>query len=97
MSEHFERYHAQKQEAENEVIKLIGETMGYGRIMQLGQKFWREQLEEQGLGGGEFASGPCVSLTVPCGCSSGRCDWCCGAGWLTEHVKAVKDKMDGDA
>ncbi len=80
---------------EKKFIKQVGERIGYGRIMQIGQELWREQLEEMGLAGGEFASGPCVASTVPCGCKD-SCGWCCGAGWLTEHVKAVKDKMENE-
>lgn len=70
--------------------------MGYGRIMQLAQRHWRESLIKQGMPpGGEFQYGPCVAMTVPCGCErQSKCDWCCGSGWLTEKVKAVKDQME---
>ncbi len=86
-------YILEQQEDEKKFIKSIGKTMGYGRIMQLGQECWREALEKEGYVGGEFQCGPCVALTVPCGCS-GSCDWCCGSGWLTKHVKSIKDKTE---
>lgn len=73
--------------------RQLGSNIGYGRMMQLAQQLWRESLIKQGYPpGGEFAYGPCVALTVPCGCQ-GSCDWCNGAGWLTHKVKAVKDSM----
>lgn len=84
-------------EAEKEIVKNIGEKIGYGRMMQLAQELWREKLEKEqpSLVGGEFAYGPCVSMTVPCECErteeNPHCDWCCGSGWLTEKVKKIKD------
>lgn len=80
-------------EAEKEIIKREGDKMGYGRMMQLAQECWREYLIEQDYpAGGEFAYGPCVGGTTACGCSGG-CDWCAGSGWLTTHVKRIKDKQ----
>lgn len=80
-------------ELEKAQVFKIGDNIGYGRLMQLAEICWRERLKEQGFEGGEFRSGPCASLTVPCGCGS-SCDWCEGCGWLTPHVKAIKDKLD---
>ena len=80
--------------AEEKVLaKHLGDKIGYGRMMQLAQEGWREVLEKQGIEGGEFAYGPCVAMTVPCECDpeEEHCDWCCGAGWLTEHVKQIKE------
>ncbi len=76
---------------EKEFIKNVGDKMGYGRIMQLAQECWSDILKEEGFAGGEFRIGPCVAMTVSCGCKTG-CDWCGGSRWLTEHVKTIKDK-----
>lgn len=77
-----------------EVTKL-GEGIGYGNMMHLAQACWKESLARQGYPtGGEFIVGTCVAMTVPCGCERYSCDWCCGSGWLTKHVKEVKDRED---
>ena len=75
---------------EDELRELM-RTVGYGRTMQMAQEDWRRLLKEDGVAGGEFAVGPCVSMTVPCGCN-GACDWCGGSGWLTKKVKEAKAK-----
>lgn len=86
--------------AEREAVRRLAEEqgIGYGNMMSLARDLWREMLEKKfGLGGGEFAVGPCVVGTVPCGCDRPHeCDWCCGCGWLTKHVKRVKDATNGD-
>ncbi len=76
-------------------VKRLGDAIGYGRMMQCAQECWKEVLQEQGFEGGEFAYGPCVGMTVPCGCKS-NCDWCCGSGWLTKHVKQLKDEASNE-
>jgi len=77
---------------EEKETKKLGDVIGYGRMMQLAEQLWRKKLEEDDMGGGEFVSGPCKALTVPCGCKSG-CDWCEGAEWLTKKVKDIKNEM----
>lgn len=78
-------------EEEKLAVRMVGERIGHGRVMQLAQECWRDALVNDGLPpGGEFAYGPCVGLTVPCGCQAG-CDWCEGSRWLTRKVKALKD------
>ncbi len=42
-------------------VKALGEMGGYGALMVTASALWRETLEAQGLAGGEFAAGPCVS------------------------------------
>lgn len=79
--------------AEEQMARQLGGQIGYGRMMQLGQQLWRESLAGQGWEGGEFSIGPCVSMTTPCGCNRYNCDWCCGAGWLTQKVKGIKDSI----
>lgn len=78
---------------QEEVVSVmhIGRQIGFGRLMQLAQKCWRDILDKSGIAGGEFAIGPCVALTVPCGCKQAhKCDWCNGAGWLTPCVREAK-------
>lgn len=80
------------------ILRQINPIVPYGVMMTLGQELWRESLIEQGYPpGGEFIVGPCVSMTVACDCeNAAHCDWCCGCGWLTKHVKAIKDsQIDG--
>lgn len=84
------RQNAPRYAYEEAAAKKLGDEIGYGRMMQLAQKIWRQSLVTQGLEGGEFAYGPCVALTVPCGCKGG-CDWCEGSMWLTKKVKKLKD------
>lgn len=80
---------------EEKVVKafIMMYQIGYGRLMQISQKLWREKLIADGMSpGGEFAYGPCVAMTVPCGCRiQSQCAWCCGSGWLTQRVKAAKE------
>lgn len=80
-------------------IKKVGDQFGYGLLMHEAQNLWRESLIENDFpSGGEFAVGPCVALTVPCGCEHPHeCDWCCGCGWLTKHVKEIKDGHENHA
>ena len=92
--EAFHRINAPRYASEERMVKTLGEKIGYGRMMQLAQKLWRQALIDQGYPpGGEFVSGPCKALTVECGCKSG-CDWCEGSGWLTKKVKELKDSME---
>lgn len=77
-------------------LKKLHPGIPYGAMMTLGQELWRESLIEQGYPpGGEFIVGPCVTMTVPCECEDPvHCEWCCGCGWLTKHVKEVKDSQN---
>jgi plasmid stability protein len=83
---------------EERAAQLLGERIGYGRMMQLGEKLWREKLATHTIGdlrGGEFSVGPCVAMLVPCPCpekTAGKtehCDWCCGSGRVTKRVLAA--------
>lgn len=76
---------------DEEALKVLGARIGYGRLMQLGQQWWREFLESRGYpGGGEFAIGPYVAMMVPCAHwvkdENGHCDVCCGSGFVTKWV-----------
>lgn len=80
---------------EKEQVRVLGEQIGYGRMMQLAQLLWHEKLHQSGEPvGGEHVVGPCAALTVPCGCSC-SCDWCEGAGWITKKVAEVRRQLEG--
>lgn len=69
-------------------VKRLGDSIGFGRMMQLAESEWRAKLEPQGEAGGEHTTGPCAALMVPCPCESrSNCDWCCGAGRVTKRVR----------
>ncbi len=74
-------------------VRQLGRKIGYGNLMYVASQQWGEDLKQKwNEDGGQFAVGPCVVMTVPCGCKSPKdCDWCCGSGWLTKHVKKVKE------
>ncbi len=84
-----------QRKTEERAVAMLGKSIGYGRLMELAQQEWRRELQDgTGHVGGEFASGPCVALTVVCGCryeeEVSRCEWCCGSGWLTRHVRELQ-------
>ena len=95
MSDEFEipREWVVRGKLEKAAVQQLGDQIGYGRMMQLAQECLRDNLTDQGLEGGEFAYGPCVTFTVPCGCN-GSCDWCYGSKWLTKSVKKIKDEFE---
>lgn len=73
-------------------VQELGSRIGYGNLMHTASREWRDNLQERGLEGGEFAVWPCVSMVTECGCDiPHQCEWCCGSGWLTVKVKKVKD------
>jgi hypothetical protein len=89
-----------REEQEEEFVREVGRSIGYGRTMQLCEQLWREDLVaiHNLPPGGEHSVGPCVALLVPCLCpekvsgESEHCDWCCGSGRVTERVlKAIKE------
>lgn len=85
-------------EQEEHAARLLGDRIGYGRMMQLGETLWREKLGNYGpdLRGGEHSVGPCVALLVPCPHpgveKAGHCDWCCGSGRVTKRVLAAMEQ-----
>lgn len=98
--ERIAQLHAGQRAREECIAREMGSLIGFGRMMQLGQKLWREQLIAQGLnGGGEFSIGPCVAFMVRCQCveeerpefdSNGHCEWCCGSHQVTERVRQAQ-------
>ena len=93
--EKIEQIHKAIDERNRKILKPIADVIGAGELMRLGQTLWREALvEDMGVSGGEFAIGPCVAATVPCGCEQPhKCEWCCGCGWLTKHVKTLQESL----
>lgn len=80
------------------LVRELGDRIGYGNMMHLASGLWAKELfTSYGIVGGEFVVGPCKSAVVPCECETpSKCDWCCGCGWVTKHVKKMKD-VDGKA
>lgn len=84
--------------AEGLAVRDLGDRIGYGRVMQLAEQLWRAKLIAQGHPGGEHTTGPCAAFMAPCPCpesgrdAAGHCEWCCGAGRVTERVRrAIED------
>lgn len=74
-----------------EALRALTKEMGYGAAVITIQMWWEEQD-----GGYAQVLGPQKELTVACGCDRPlSCKWCAGSGWLTEHVKDLKDQTEG--
>lgn len=75
--------------AEKELVQHLGESIGYGRTMQLCEQLWNEKMP-----GAAHSCGPCLACLVPCACveagEAATCDWCCGAGRVTKRVRAAQ-------
>lgn len=74
---------------EKELVRLVGERIGYGRTMQLCEQLWDEKMPGMGAAHATYC---CTTFLVPCpGCAPARernehCGWCCGAGRVTKKV-----------
>lgn len=86
--------------ADREKVRLLGEDIGYGRMMHFAEELWREMLARKKYPtGGEFSVGPCASMVVPCPHTvrdaHGHCDICCGSGritkWVAENLAKITD------
>lgn len=72
-------------------VEKICERFGYGRVMQIASESWQEKASSEGTPGEGLVIGPHAVMVVACGCNPEySCQWCCGAGWLTKHVKSLK-------
>lgn len=86
-----------RDQLEFEAVTRLGQQIGFGNMMHLAQKAWRDQLLKQGAEGGEFTVGTCVAFLVPCVCIEQKtppkdCDWCCASGKVTKRVReAIKE------
>jgi hypothetical protein len=81
--------------AHQNALLPICRTFGFGATMQEVAHLYKIEVNKPyklAAPGSNFVVGPCESMTVPCDCDAPHeCDWCCGCGWLTKHVKAIKD------
>lgn len=89
---------APRHAAEEEAVRRLGDQIGYGRVMQLGEEMWRRKMVAMGYpAGSEHSVGPCVCMLERCPHladdprsewfdANGHCDWCCGAGRVTKRV-----------
>lgn len=81
---------------EKDIVTQLGDTIGYGRIMQLCEEIWREKAITQGFPGSEHTTGACAAFMVTCPhpvkCSNGHCEICCGAGRITKGVQALIER-----
>lgn len=83
--------------SEKSLVTLVGDSIGYGRTMQLCEEIWREkEVLRTGKSGGEHTTGPCAFFMVPCPHTikdeMGHCDICCGAGRITKGVLKLLEK-----
>lgn len=79
-------------ERERRAVEVMGERMGFGRIMQLAHQIWNERQP-----GMAHVKGPCDAETVRCdhnGAEGHKCDWCAGAGWVTKRVSEAMKNAD---
>lgn len=80
--------------SEEDVIRQLGEMIGYGRIMQLAERIWNQKSP-----GGAHSVGPCGAFLVPCPHIKrdiyASCEWCCGSGRVTEKVRQAMEKERG--
>lgn len=80
-----------EQSTHEDRVRDLAKELGYGRIMQLCEQLWRQDLADLDVGG-ELTVGPAAKFLVPCSCGVDEdCDWCCGAGRVTKLVRAVVD------
>lgn len=105
----FKRTADERAAREEQAVRDYAERsgIGFGRLMQLGQKLWREHLLASGYpAGGEFTIGPCAAEMVPCQCvelgdvvdpngAFRGCDWCCCTRLVTKHVRSIQ--VEGQA
>ncbi len=84
-----------------DILELLTlcEAHGYGWVMHEAERLWGKKIRSNpalyGPAGGEHTCGPCAVFMVPCGCrestdESYPCDWCCGAGRVTERVREAQ-------
>ena len=92
--EYVESVH-KKLDTYTETLRVLCDVIGYGYAMRRISEMWKEKLAiNNDPDGGHFVVGPCESMTTACGCEVPHaCDWCCGSGWLTRHVKTIKDQQ----
>lgn len=79
---------------EEQAVRDLGDSIGYGRLMQLAERIWNAKQP-----GAAHSVGCCVAFLVPCPCpesgrdANGFCDWCCGSGRVTKKVLEAIQKL----
>ncbi len=77
------------------LVQKVGESIGYGRTMQLCEQLWDEKDK-----GAAHATYCCTYFLVSCpGTAHERdesCPWCCGAGRVTKKVAEAICAQQGD-
>jgi hypothetical protein len=70
-------------------VRLLGETIGYGRVMELCEN----------LSVGALSVGPSTEHLVPCPCIDTAfcaiCEWCCGSHRVTKRVAQAMGADEG--
>lgn len=85
---------------EERAVAALGYQIGFGRMMQLCEKLWRERALASGHPGSEHTTGPCATFMVACDCPpsgldrNGHCEWCCGCGRVTRLVGELQRTLD---
>jgi hypothetical protein len=78
---------------EENAVRILGDEIGYGRVMQLAEQEWRKRAKAQGLEGSEHTTGPCATFMMRCPHpeldDNGHCEWCCGSGRVTKRVREL--------
>lgn len=83
-------------QAEQNVLDAC-KKIGYRRVLQLVSESWQEIGQKNNEPSMGNVIGPHVGMVVDCGCApEARCDWCCGSGWLTKHVKVLKEQSNNE-
>lgn len=86
-----------------ERVAALGDDIGYGCMMQLCEKLWNEKEFADGVTAGGAAHAvyccgvflvACPSRAHPTSCGV-TCDWCCGAGRVTERVAQAIRESEG--
>jgi hypothetical protein len=92
-----------RRRAEKEMVRELGDAIGYGRTMQLCEEIWHKKEIAAGRGhaSGAFVHGPCRAFMVPCTHpaldDNGHCDICCGSGRITKGVAKLLEHSTRDS
>lgn len=74
-------------------VEHLCERMGYGAVLHHASTLWQEKGVREGQPSTGMMVGPHRGSTVECWHptkdANGHCVWCCGCGWVTEHVALI--------
>ena len=78
---------------EEDAVRILGDAIGYGQLMQLAEQIWKAKDKK----GGNQTVGPCSVFMVPCKHwvkdENGHCNICCGSGRVTQGVEAIASTL----